>query len=226
MSDHASSYEWTGRMMAEVAKRAARVYVGVDGSLASLRALREAASQARRRHAELRVVHVRPPAQPDPVPVVNLFGVVLTSRRDPELDQWADAAARDLIAGCVQDAFGGTPAGLDVHYVVLVGDPETALARPGSTRRRPAGRGHQRRAPLAPPFTAFGQPVLRQALPMPGPGHAVPRTCPHASASRLAARARPAARPLERTRRPRPPPAQTHQLTMCGRPPQEIHRQR
>lgn len=118
-------------MMAEVAKRAARVYVGVDGSLASLRALREAASQAWRRHAELRVVHVRPPAQPDPVPVVNLFGVVLTSRRDPELDQWADAAARDLIAGCVQDAFGGTPAGLDVHYVVLVGDPETALARLG-----------------------------------------------------------------------------------------------
>lgn len=115
--------------MAEV--RTGRVYVGVDGSLASLRALREAAGQARQRYAELRIVHVRPPARSDPVPAINLFGVVLTSRPDPEPERWADAAARGRMAGWVQDAFCAVPAGLAITYLVLVGDPETTLARLG-----------------------------------------------------------------------------------------------
>src|SRR4051812_31924055 len=99
-----------------------RVFVGVDGSLASLRALREAAAAARRRHAELHVMHVRPREQPMPLPLVVGFGVVVPPR-EPEPSDWLDRAATELILACLRDALGGAPADLDVHLAVLIGEP-------------------------------------------------------------------------------------------------------
>jgi nucleotide-binding universal stress UspA family protein len=107
-----------------------RVYVGVDGSLTSLRALREAAVAARRRRAELHVVHVRPRERPIPLPPVAEFGSVIQSW-EPEPSDRLDRAAMELILGCLRDALGGAPADLDVHLTVLTGDPHRELVSIG-----------------------------------------------------------------------------------------------
>jgi nucleotide-binding universal stress UspA family protein len=103
-----------------------RVFVGVDGSLASLRALREAAAAARRRRAELHVVHVRPRERPIPLPLLVEFAPVIPPR-DPEPSDWPDRVAMGLILGCLRNGLGGAPADLDVHRTVLIGEPRREL---------------------------------------------------------------------------------------------------
>lgn len=108
------------------AERRRRVIVGVDGSLTSLRALRQAVGEAIRRQADLTVIHVRPPARPngqaaligfpDPVP----WPGEQTSR---SLDREAEA----LIARCIDEGLGGPPEDVPVRMVVDVGIPQVCL---------------------------------------------------------------------------------------------------
>lgn len=126
-----SFYDSNGKIYGVEGWREGRVFVGVDGSLTSLRALREAAVQARHRNGELHVVHVRQRERPGPVPLVEFFGPAPIAAQDPTPAHRADAAARNLIAECVRDAFGAVPADLDIRQTVLVGVPKTELAALG-----------------------------------------------------------------------------------------------
>lgn len=107
-----------------------RVYVGVDGSLASLRALREAAAAARQRCAALHVVYVRPRERPNRPPTLALSAVPAPPW-DPEQSKWLDNAAMDVIVTCLGEALGGSPTDLDVHRMVLIGHPHVQLASVG-----------------------------------------------------------------------------------------------
>lgn len=110
--------------------RPGRVFVGVDESLASLQALRRAAAEARERHAELHVVHVRRPARS--VSLVDSLGQPIPgSWLDPPRADWLNARAAQLIATSLGEAFGGPPADLSVHRTILVGRPGTELAALG-----------------------------------------------------------------------------------------------
>lgn len=108
-----------------------RVFVGVDGSLASLRALREATSQARQRHAELHVVHVRPPGPAMPAMPFLIAPSPGTLRPDHEAVNALDQDAEELILTCLRDALGTLPPDLDVRWRVLVGRLPSALAALG-----------------------------------------------------------------------------------------------
>jgi nucleotide-binding universal stress UspA family protein len=109
------------------ALRRERVVVGVDGSLASLRALREAVAEARRRDATLIVVHVRPPARLSPdlgiVAVVPYPTPAPAQRADESLDQEAEL----LIAQCIYEGLGEPPADIEMVTDVAVGRPHTEL---------------------------------------------------------------------------------------------------
>src|SRR5437870_589874 len=114
------------------AEQRGRVIVGVDGSLVSLRALREAVAETRRRQAKLTVAHVRPPGHPgaqaymigfpDPTP----WPGQQTSR---SLDRQAEA----LVATCIDEGLGGTPPDVAMSIVVAIGTPHAALV--GQVRR-------------------------------------------------------------------------------------------
>ena len=103
-----------------------RVIVGVDGSLTSLRALRQGVDEARRRQADLTVIHVRPPARPngqaaligfpDPVPWP-----------DEQTSRSLDREAEALIATCIDEGLGGPPEDVPVRMIVDVGIPQVCL---------------------------------------------------------------------------------------------------
>ena len=109
-------------------ERRRRVIVGVDGSLASLQALRQAVVEASRRQADLTVIHVRVPVRPNAQPA--LIGL-------PDLPAWPgeetsrarDREAEALIVTCIDEALGGPPAGVAVRIVVDVGKPQVCLVR-------------------------------------------------------------------------------------------------
>lgn len=107
-----------------------RVFVGVDGTLAGLRALRQAVTEARCREAELHVVHVR-----DVLPAgaqLGMFAVALSELHDEHPDSVRlDSEADALIGDSLQRALGGTPSDVTVHRVVSVGWPPRALAKLG-----------------------------------------------------------------------------------------------
>lgn len=112
--------------------RNSRVFVGVNDSLASLQALRQAATEARQRHAELHLVHVRPPAT-NAVALGDVLGQSVPAGwvgSDGE-GEWRDSRARQIITTSLNKALGGKPADLDVHYTVLVGTPGAELASLG-----------------------------------------------------------------------------------------------
>jgi nucleotide-binding universal stress UspA family protein len=114
------------------AERRRRVIVGVDGSLTSLRALREAVGEASRRDADLTVIHVRPPARSNAQ--AALIGLPdLTSWPAEETSRSLDREAEALIATCIDEGLGGPPAGVDVRMVVDVGLPRVCLV--DQTRR-------------------------------------------------------------------------------------------
>ena len=109
-------------------ERRRRVIVGVDGSLASFQALRQAVVEARRRQADLTVIHVRAPVRP------NAQGAVIGF---PDLPTWPgeetsrsrDREAEALIVTCIDEGLGGPPAGVAVRIVVDVGKPKACLVR-------------------------------------------------------------------------------------------------
>ena len=108
-----------------------RIFVGVDGSLAGLRALRQAVSEARCRQVEVHAVHVRD-VLPASIGQVGMFGFTVPVSRDEYLDSnRLDSAADAVIVDSLQHAFGGLPTGVTVRRVVCVGWPPRALANLG-----------------------------------------------------------------------------------------------
>ena len=104
-----------------------RVIVGVNGSLTSLRALRQAVDEASRREADLAVIHVRRPARPNAHAALIGFSDPTPWPGEPtgrSLDREAEA----LIATCIDEGLGGPPTGVAVRIVVDVGIPRVCLA--------------------------------------------------------------------------------------------------
>jgi nucleotide-binding universal stress UspA family protein len=93
--------------------RPARVIVGVDGSLGSLGALRQAVAEARQRGAELCAARVVREDHP-------WIGLVPLGEEDME-------TLRGQTETAFQDALGGVPADLRVRCVLLTGEPGPAL---------------------------------------------------------------------------------------------------
>lgn len=102
-----------------------RVIVGVDGSLTSLRALRQAVVEARRRGVELRVVHVRPAVRPSME--YGPYGPVGPAPWEGTRREVLDRSAADLIDRCLRESLGAAPADITVCGRVAVGRPETEL---------------------------------------------------------------------------------------------------
>jgi nucleotide-binding universal stress UspA family protein len=86
-----------------------RVLVGIDGSFGSLQALRQAVAEARRRGADLSVVHADPARPPSQASIVDSQTEMLTG------------AVFHRIVGWLDEALGGRPAGLPVREVVIEG---------------------------------------------------------------------------------------------------------
>ena len=85
-----------------------RVVVGVDGSLASLRALRRGVAEARRHGADVHVVYVRPHLRPERYEAGFLVEV-------PDSNDWQDRQAEGLMAGWLADGLGGPPPDVPEH---------------------------------------------------------------------------------------------------------------
>jgi nucleotide-binding universal stress UspA family protein len=97
-----------------------RVFVGLDGSLPSLRALRVAVWEARRSGGEVHAVHVRPAARPE-----REIGLRRGARRvDAGLDRQSEA----LISTWVGMALGEPPCDVVIRPRVLAGRPGPTLA--------------------------------------------------------------------------------------------------
>lgn len=115
--------------------RQRRVVVGVDSSVLSLAAVRQAVAQARCRRAELRVVYARRPVKVTDLPTLvdgDLSAVgpmSIAAARDQAIYEAAirDEEGRALIAAALQHAVGGTPRDIVVTPVVAVGRPGPAL---------------------------------------------------------------------------------------------------
>ncbi|MER6383671.1 universal stress protein [Streptomyces sp. NPDC001250] len=101
------------------ASAAARVVVGVSGSLGSVTALRRATALARRLGAELWPVLAWEPPGGDPA-----------ARRSPAagllIEDW-QRLARQRLAAVLDEIFGGNAPGVPVHAVVVRGAPGPAL---------------------------------------------------------------------------------------------------
>lgn len=100
---------------------AARVVVGVSGSLGSLTALGRAAEEARHRGAELWPVLAWEPPGGDP-----------TARRSPAatamVPEW-ERLARERLVGALREVFGVTGTGLPGQALVARGAPGPVLVR-------------------------------------------------------------------------------------------------
>lgn len=109
--------------------RKPRVYVGVDGSPDSLRALRYAVDEARHRDADLYVVHVVRPvrASVSRTNILDPSSAAVCARAVPSIDDEAEA----VIASCLERAFGGVPRDLTVQYRAMVGRPAKQLSHVG-----------------------------------------------------------------------------------------------
>ena len=84
-----------------------RVVVGVDGSIASLQALRQAVAEARRRGGELNVVHVDPA-------FVSSWESISAS----QVDRRTETALR-IVDNWLDEALGGPPADLPLRTTVI-----------------------------------------------------------------------------------------------------------
>lgn len=102
---------------------AGRVFVGVDGSLASLRAVRRAVREARRCGAELHVVHVRPPTR---LPGYKIDALGFDAEV-PQLDQSLKTQADRLMNDWLECSVGGAPSDIVVHRRLFTGKPGPVL---------------------------------------------------------------------------------------------------
>ncbi len=105
------------------------VFVGVDGSLAGLRALRRAVQEARMRGHDLYVVSARPPARTRGYP--NGLTSMTSHQSLPHPSEWMDKAAMRVIVTSIQQALGGRPADVGLHCTIAVGRPAAVLASLG-----------------------------------------------------------------------------------------------
>ncbi|MYV39091.1 universal stress protein [Streptomyces sp. SID1328] len=100
---------------------AARVVVGVSGSLGSLTALGRAADEARNRRAELWPVLAWEPPGGD-----------LAARRSPAsaalIPAW-ERTARERLVGALREVFGGSDTGLPGQALIARGAPGPALVQ-------------------------------------------------------------------------------------------------
>jgi len=110
------------------AEQRGRVIVGVDGSLGSLRALRQAVTEARRRHSTLAAVHVRAPVRPNAQATFSGFPDPMPWP-GPEVGRSLDREAEGLVATCMDEGLGGPPEDLAVHVVVAVGTARVSLVQ-------------------------------------------------------------------------------------------------
>ena len=131
------------------AEQRGRVIVGVDRSLGSLRALREAVAEAMRRHSTLAVVHVRAPVLPNTQAAFSGFPEPLP-RPGSDAGRALDCEAEGLIASCIAEGLGGPPEDLSVRAVVAVGTARVSLVQ--QVRRDSdllvVGTNRRRRGPL------------------------------------------------------------------------------
>ncbi|MEV6167529.1 universal stress protein [Streptomyces sp. NPDC051954] len=106
-------------MVASDGLAAARVVVGVSGSLGSLTALSRAAEEARRRQAQLWPVLAWEPPGGD-----------VAARRNPApsvlVDEW-QRLARERLLTALDDVFGDAGPGVGMHALVARGTPGLAL---------------------------------------------------------------------------------------------------
>lgn len=114
------------------------VFVGVDGSLAGLRALRRGVEEARLREQDLYVVHARQPARnrgfPSSLPSGHPSGHYASMANHPSQPapgEWMDKAAMRVIVSSIQDALGSRPADVGLHCTIAVGRPAAVLSSLG-----------------------------------------------------------------------------------------------
>lgn len=98
---------------------AARVVVGVSGSLGSVTALRRATALARRLETELWPVLAWEPPGGDPAARRSPAGALL-------VEEW-QRLARQRLAAVLDEIFGGNLPGVPLHAVVVRGAPGPAL---------------------------------------------------------------------------------------------------
>lgn len=114
---------------------ASRVVVGVTDTAAARWALATAIGEARMRQMPLLVVHVAPMPQPIAASVSGAWHDMLTAAR---------ATAAGTLCRILDEVSGGTPEGLAVKALAMIGDPGRVLvdlARPGDLLV--VGRGHR-----------------------------------------------------------------------------------
>lgn len=97
-----------------------RVFVGVDGSITSMEALRVAKLEADRHDAELHMVYVRPPNSR----FITEVGYLAETSRPTE---YLDARAAEYLTNWIEQALGRLPQLGSVHRHVLVGKPGREL---------------------------------------------------------------------------------------------------
>ncbi|WEO93173.1 universal stress protein [Streptomyces sp. FXJ1.172] len=100
---------------------AARVVVGVSGSLGSLTALSRAAGEARRREAELWPVLAWEPPGGDPATLRSPAATAM-------VPEW-ERLARERLVGALREVFGGVDTGLPGQAFVARGAPGPVLVR-------------------------------------------------------------------------------------------------
>ena len=109
------------------AARKTRVFVGLDGSMGSLRALRQAVTEARERGAELYAIHVRRPTPSAPYQIPT----EAEARRHADRQDRQDRQAKNLIVTCLDEALGGPPLDIVVHRSVKSGSARKVLVSLG-----------------------------------------------------------------------------------------------
>lgn len=101
-------------------RKKGRVFVGLDGSLSSMEAVRRGLQEARMRGAELHAVYVRSNSTHRGYG----FGMVVEPPRSPELlDRDADYSIKKWL----QEGLGNIPTDIPVNRLVAVGDPGQSL---------------------------------------------------------------------------------------------------
>jgi nucleotide-binding universal stress UspA family protein len=95
---------------------AARIIIGLDGSLACMGALRRAVTEARRAGASLHAVAVVSPA--------HRYNMDLPDIRN---DDVVLAAGQDQLRTTFEAALGGVPDDVETVLTAVIGDPATAL---------------------------------------------------------------------------------------------------
>lgn len=122
-------------------RRAGRVIVGIDDSLAGLRALREAANQARHRNAELvamRVYDTPSPPRGSGRWTTTASGVTLATRNEPSREaiqlswQLCEQKAQATIKDTFGEAMGSVPSDITVSPTTIDGSVREALVRAAS----------------------------------------------------------------------------------------------